>query len=316
MAALRLRKLLIPTKEDVIKHMRREARKKSHLKKLSDGAGRPKKPGSYVRMYEVVATTPQEAQSPLFKQVGELFVFIPEQAEHILWQRLRTMDHPEHRDLWYHPYWGIKAALKKFKVAVPTPRWRTPAGASPFPSSILDLEYHDIIPERIDPVTGEVRHGGGMQTRRTYETFVRDYWLPAFLYRSKSARTGLFPDTKNAQAVASAFGITVDRYAKSSDWFRTQTPDIVTEAERSVEVSEEAYQQVRDSIMEGIKANASQGMSYHPDWNIVMQLLASLFKGRARDVYVRLKAEIDPYIDSIDSGKLRFDENRPRAYRR
>lgn len=283
--------------------------------------GRPaefgkKLPGTIKLFREVVATTAEEAASGLFQPIGDLLVFIPGKVEDILWSRLRTMDSPEHRDLWYHPYYGIKTALKKMGMHVPTPRWKKIAV---FPSDIIDLQFHDIEmteKARRDPVSGEVVERSEMGARRPYEMFIRETWIPKWLYSSKSSRDGVFLDTKRAQIVAGAFGITVDRGVKASSWFRTGTPNVVAEAERSVMIPEETFQDVKQRMITTMESLWERGKHFEPDWGMFTQAYRGMLGAMTQPFMDRLKRELDPVIHNLKHKMRSMEENRPRAYRR
>jgi hypothetical protein len=166
MAALRLRKVRVITPEESEKYDRWL---KKGIKRGRTAEFGKRLPGKTKYVWEIVATTPEEAASGLFKPVGDLLVFIPSKSEDVLWQRLRTMDQPEHRDLWYHPYYGIKAALRKTRMEVPTSRWKR---IQNFPAGIIDLEFHDIVPtgKDVDPITGEVHERTATVRRRPYSS--------------------------------------------------------------------------------------------------------------------------------------------------
>ncbi len=304
MAALRLRKVRVITPED--------ARKYDRWIQKGLKRGRPPKfagklPGKQVYLWEIVATTAPEAASGLFQPIGDLMVFIPEQVEDHLWQRLRTMDQPQHRELWDSKYWGIKKALRKLGIMI---RQEVPN----FPAGLLDWQTHEDVPAVLDPITKKEVTPRMSAGTKFYEAFVRDHWLPHWLYSSRLARKGKFKNTRRAQAVASAFGIDVDTAAKSPQWFRTSTPEVLAEAEQNIIVPEDTFQDIKQSWISMMERRLAQGQVIDFDWDVAVEQYRGYYGIKAKQIIDRLKRELEPIIAQMKAGTYRFEHNKHRAY--
>jgi hypothetical protein len=318
MAALRKRSIRVVTFENLRSY---EAMLRTHRGKRLLAYKQLRAPGRAVTMWEVVATTPEEAVSGLFTTSGSILVFIPERVEDKLWERIRTMDRPENRELWLHPFFGIREAMQRWGMFIPKPQ-DLPPEVSKFPSGLLELTRHEVIPAKIDPETGreiEPQKTGHIQH---YEKFVREVWFPKWLYSSRNSRRGLFPNLKRAQMVAKAFDITVDTHLESSSWFTVSAPDMGREARRAVLVTEDAYLEWKQRILSDIEVCWKKGRPFMPDWDTMASHLAGIFGPRTAEFMTRLKSELGPIVKDLSgrrppsSDPWSLDENPSRAYRR
>ena len=318
MAALRKRRVRVVTILDFRKHV--AFLRLRHRGRIT-APGPAKAPGRITLMWEVIATTPEEAVSGLFTTSGSILVFIPERVEDKLWERIRTMDRPENRELWLHPFFGIRKAMRTQRMFIPKPE-TLPPEVSKFPSGLLELTRHEVIPAKIDPETGreiEPQKTGHIQH---YEKFVREVWFPKWLYSSRNSRRGLFPTWRRAQMVAKAFDITVDTNLKSSSWFTMSTPDMGREARRSVLVTEDVYLEWKQRILSDIEVCWKRGRPFTPDWDTMASSLASIFGPRTPEFMTRLKSELGPIVKDLSgrrpppSDPWSMEENPSRAYRR
>lgn len=292
MAALRERLVRIVTVHDAERY---EAHARKQRRKLKAKIGRPFSPGRSVRTWEIVATSPEEMQTGLFQPVGAYLTFIPGLVEGKLWERIRLMDQEEYRDIWSNPYWGIKVALKKMG-------WSYPGQVPQFPVGLLDI-VHTSAPA-----------GEGVSTvRRPYEEFITRVWIPRWLYGSQSARNGRFDNWRRAQAIASAFGISVDTKAKQSSWYRTDIPEVLTEAQQSLVVPEDTYEFLKQSIISDMEQSYAKQRPFEPDWNVLFQHLRGLVGPNAQRLLDRFRVELAPIIDRMKSGMYRYEENSRRA---
>jgi hypothetical protein len=305
MAALRHRIFRVITPEESRKH---EKWLKAGLKKKRHQGYARKLPGRAVQMWEVVATTPAEAASGLFQPVGNLMVFIPEQVEDKLWERIRLMDRPEHAEVWKNKYWGIRTALKQMGMFIEHE-------VAQFPVGLLDVEKHVIVPAEVDPITHQERAPQQMVKVRQYEAFIRDVWFPKWLYSSRLAQQGKFKDTKRAQAVASAFGLDVDTLARKQDWFTTGTPDVLAEAERNIILPEETFQDIKQSWISMMESRHAKGLPIQIDWDMALEQYRGGYGVKAKQIIDRLRIELEPIMAQIRAGTWRFEHNRSRAYR-
>lgn len=305
MAAFKKRYVRLITKKESRAFLNEVKRRKAKgLKPLIH----TKLPGKSILTWEIVATTAEEAASGLFKPIGDLLAFIPEQVEDHLWSRLHLMYLPENREVWTNPYWGLLAAIKKMRVHIPWTKIKAdPDLFRTFPSSLFDeeLNFQSGTPE-----------SGLSEEYNPFKRFVERHWLPKWLYASKGAREGYFPDWRRAKAVAGAFGIEVDHKKKEADWFRTMTPDVESEAQRTIAVSEDSFQDMKQAIQSSIEQSWTKREVFEPDWNVLFDQLRGMYGIKTRVLVNRLRLELDPLIQALKAKEPPFEENRSRAYRR
>lgn len=318
MGALRKREVRTLTGKAYQEAMKRWRAKRKAL----SGASRPKAKGSLVTKHiEVVATTPEEVQSGFFQPVGDVFVFKPtsEKAMQTLWDRIRNMDIPEYREVFYNRLLGIRPFIRRFlKMGFPK---RLPQELRPFPAGLLDFEIYETAPAILDPITKRIVREPSTSARRPYFEIIRDKWLgtkdrPGFLFnRSRIQTEGLFPNTRVAQAVAAVYGIEVDPYATSAKWVRSSTPDMVSEAERNIQFDESAYQHWKQHLVSTMEQLAAAGKSFEPDWGQLTTIFREQAGVRTPEIIERLRRELTPVIEELNLGKHYFEENRTRGYR-
>jgi hypothetical protein len=322
MAALRERDVRVITSNENRAFLREVARRKRKgLKPLHYRNA----PGKSIKKFEIVATSAEEAASGLFQPVGDLLAFIPEQVEDHLWSRISTMDAEQNREVWTNPYWGIRRAMKKMGMGIPWEKIKQSRDLSiHFPASLLEqaLEQHRIVHAEVKVVkdsTGELKTiqiPESVQRYNPYREFIERVWLPRWLYNVNGVREGYFPNKRRAYAVASAFGIEVDTSKKAADWFRTMTPNVQAEAERTLIVPEDAFQDLKQAIQSTIEQSWSRHKVFEPDWSVLFEQLRGMYGIKSQAVVNRLRVELDPLIQSLKSKPAPFEENRSRANRR
>lgn len=322
MAAFRKRDVRVITSKENRAFLREVARRKRKgLKPLHYRDA----PGKSVKRFEIVATSAEEAASGLFKPVGDLLAFIPEQVEDHLWSRISTMDAEQNREVWTNPYWGIKQAMKKMGMGIPWEKIRQSRDLSiHFPASLLEqaLEQHRIVPAEVKVVkdlTGElktIKVPEHMQRYNPFKEFIERVWLPRWLYNVNGVREGYFPNIRRAFAVTSAFGIEIDMSKKAADWFRTMTPNVEAEAERTLVVSDDAFQDLKQAIQSSIEQSWARRQVFEPDWNVLFEQLRGMYGIKTQGIVDRLRLELDPLVQSLMSKPAPFEENRSRANRR
>jgi hypothetical protein len=310
MAALRRASKRIITKENARNFLRLQQRVKRKLQKALPSR---KQAGRLERFIEIVATTAQEAQSGMFKPVGDIFIFSPELAEPFLWQRIRLMHLQENWEIWWHPRYGLRKAMTTVGLAWPVPEFIKMRGRKAYnnyiPQGLIDLRFKKKIPARIDPIEKKVVEQEVEYEEATYEKFVTNKWLPLFLYGNRHASEGMFRDTQHAQGVAKIFGVTVDLYASSTTWFKTPTPEVNEYVKRQSLVSEEAYVALRDAILHAAHLQIEQGYDPQLNWQNYEQRLKDLAGPRAAEITARLRAEIEPEVARMMSEEGGFSQN-------
>ena len=310
MAALKETVIRAITGENTKKHLSYlKKRERTKEKGLQVGRGRPKAEGRPLRVWEIVATTANEAQSGMFKQVGNIFVFDPAQAEQFLWQKVRLMHLEENWHIWFHPAWGIKAVFKIFGFAYPKPRRfqelpqaaREQAERRYIPAGLLDLTTPVTIPAVIDKITGEVREPARLVEERRYEKFLQDKWLPAFVYgNSKLTQNGQFTKKRYAGRLTSIFGINVDVTAKKENWFTIVVPEVNELIRRSMFLTEEGYTRLKDDMLHNAALVIQAGHDFIPNWIDIERNLRELVGPRAAEVTNRLRTEVEPLIKKME----------------
>lgn len=302
MAALRSREVKIVSSQ---KQKRGEIKVRTAKRKMKKHSG-PLKSSHHTRKFiEVVATSEAEANSGLFKQVGDLYVFKPLQSESVLWERIRNMSDPSDYEVWSLPGIGIRAALNKMNVDYPRSYNSDPAAL---------LNY-------------TTRTSGGMEASaaesyslRPYEDIVRNKWLPSFVYQTKFGADGLFGNTKIAQAVATLFGITVDKYARGASWYRSPLPDIVSDVMRSNQIDESAYQHWKQTLLSTAEVSAEAGRAPEINWTIVERAIRDEAGPHTQSVMSRLHTELDAELERLKqlahTKRREYTENRSRRSRK
>lgn len=302
MAAIRKIKVRVTTSQFWKRGLIAEATAKRRMKART-GYLKSKK---HIKIFkEIVATTEAEANSGLFQQVGDLFVFKPGDAESFLWERIRNMSDPDNYEVWSLPGIGLRAALNKMKVDYPKTMNAHPAG-------LLDLP---------------ARTGGTFETSaaeaftlRPFENIIREKWIPNFVYQTQYGRDGLFANTKVAQAVATLYGLTVDIYAPSSSWYRAALPDVASDVMRSNQIDESAYQHWKQVLLSTAESSAEAGRAPNINWDIVERTIRDEAGPRTPDIMSRLHVELDPELARLvilaQTRKAEYEDNKRRRPRR
>ena len=225
----------------------------------------------------------------------------------ILWDRIRHMDRPEYREVFYNKLSGIRTFIRHF-IGMRFPS-KMPEGLSPFPVGLLEYAIQDTSVARPMGQTS-IEREEIKTVRYPYLEIVRDKWIPTFLLKNYTDKAGLFPNTRKAQSVAAVYGIEVDPYASSEKWIRSSTPDVMAEAERSIQIDEEVFQHHKQSIISMAETLAAAGKTFSPDWEAFKRAISKDMGVLAGPFTDRLKLELTPILQSIVTQADRYQENR------
>jgi hypothetical protein len=261
MAALRRRKVRLATPQT----LRNLFAKKYRKKKRKAGVGRPPVGTRNKTFSEIVATTPEEAASGKFKPVGNLFIFIPSEAERFLWNRLDNLTDPRNlEELWFRKDWGIYPYLRTLRDH---PQGSKLTIKKLRPDQLMMYRIKRPIPPVQDPSTGQmIQSELPFEEYYPYRDIVRKKWIPKVLYGSETAQQGLFGSVNIAKRVAKAFDINLNTTAPTSSWYVSDAPAVREHAIRGYHFDKDQYEIAKSAVLETLRNAFQSGVINRPDW--------------------------------------------------
>ncbi len=212
------------------------------------------------------------------------------------------MNEPQNWELWYHPRFGIRYALRTKGVKVPIPPHVHKLGPERvkkyIPVDLLDLEQTEVVPAITDKRTGAVIRPRTVGTVRPYEKFIYNIWIPKFLLTSSLMLKGDFPSERKAMEIGKMFLIDVDPELKKSSWITVPDADTTELSKRSVHMSDEGFQSLLEAVKKLTMAQVEAGVPIRHNWEGIGLELRKQYGGLGPDLLVRLQRQIRDWMQS------------------